>query len=213
MVNKKLAERVYIRINDAEKKLENTINQALSKKTIKMKDIYISYSWSDEQIVNEIDNEFQCQGIELKRDKREATYKANLKEFMQKIGRSESVILVVSDKYLKSRNCMYEVLELIKNEDFNSRIFPIVLPDAVKIYEAAEAISYIQFWDDRISLLNNSLKKLGNVSNTGRIYEEINHCTNIRTNIDDFINIIQNMNTLNYDTLKAENFKSIIDLI
>lgn len=176
-------------------------------------DACISYSWTDEDIVNEIDNAFQKEGIILIRDKRDAQYKADLKTFMKRIGTGNFVIIVISDKYLKSRNCMYEVLELLKNNDFKNRIFPIVLADAHKIYNALNSLEYISFWDNQISQLNESIKNITNLANTSRAFEEINHCQRIRNSIDGFINAIQNMNTLTIDIHKNENFSSIINWI
>ena len=43
---------------------------------------------------------------------------------MQEIGRGRCIITVISDKYLKSPNCMYELVQIAENGQFYDRIFP-----------------------------------------------------------------------------------------
>jgi internalin A len=50
-----------------------------------------------------------------------------IKEFMQRIEKGKCVIVVISDRYLKSPNCMYERVQIANNGEFDNRIFPIVL--------------------------------------------------------------------------------------
>ena len=47
------------------------------------------------------------------------------------------MIVVVSDKYLRSPNCMFELVEIAENQQFHDRVFPIVLVDA-NIYDPSE---------------------------------------------------------------------------
>jgi len=94
--------------------------------------VYISYAWGEEreEIVNELDQSLQARGIKIIRDKRDLGYKGSIKEFMEQIGRGLCVIVVISDKYLRSRNCMFELVEIAENKQFFDRIFPIILKDA-----------------------------------------------------------------------------------
>ena len=67
-----------------------------------------------------------------------------IRDFMQQIGRGHAVIVVISDKYLKSPNCMFELVEITRNKDFFDRVFPIVLADA-DIYNPVNRIRYIKY--------------------------------------------------------------------
>jgi hypothetical protein len=49
---------------------------------------------------------------------RDLGYKGLIKDFMRQIGRGKCAIAVISDKYLKSENCMFELVEIAKNGDF-----------------------------------------------------------------------------------------------
>lgn len=61
-----------------------------------------SYSWSNEETADLIDNAMQSVGVSVKRDKRELEYKDNIKKYMQSIRDCDYVILIISDSSLKS---------------------------------------------------------------------------------------------------------------
>ena len=86
----------------------------------------ISYAWEDEseKIVNKIEILFKNKKINLIRDKKHLEYKGNIKDFMNKIGKGKAVIAVISQKYLKSYSCMYELLETYRNLDFEKTRIP-----------------------------------------------------------------------------------------
>jgi len=91
--------------------------------------VFISYAWGEEreEIVDQLDRSLQERGIRIIRDKRELEYKGSIKGFMERIGHGDCVIVVISDKYLRSPNCMFELVEIADNNQFKGRVFPIVL--------------------------------------------------------------------------------------
>src|SRR5512139_972145 len=95
------------------------------------REVFLSYAWGDasEEFANRLDQAFQQKGISIIRDKRDLGYKGMIKEFMERIGQGKCVIAVISDKYLKSPNCMFELLHVVENGNFYDRIFPIILGD------------------------------------------------------------------------------------
>jgi hypothetical protein len=77
--------------------------------TDKIPNIFLSYSWKDRDIADEIDNDFKAVGITFRRDERDAKYRTSIKEFMDTVGKHDYVVMLISDDYLRSANCMYEV--------------------------------------------------------------------------------------------------------
>lgn len=110
--------------------------------------IFISYSWEDEKATDRLDNFFKDNKIELIRDKKELSYKSNIEEFMKKIRKSDFTILLISDSYLKSMACMYELLEFIKDDNYKDRILPIVNKNA-KIFKSENRNEYIKYWKNQ----------------------------------------------------------------
>ena len=127
--------------------------------------VYFSYAWGgeSERIVNELDTDLKTKGITVIRDKRDLGFKGMIRDFMQQIGRGHAVIIVISDKYLKSPNCMFELVEIAKNKDIYDRIFPIVLGDS-DIYNPVNRIKYIKYWEDKLKELDEAMKSVSSAN-------------------------------------------------
>lgn len=164
-----------------------------------MKDskIFISYAWGgeSEDVVDNLYPVLKEIGLNVIRDKIDLAYKGNIKEFMQQIGEGQAIIVIISDKYLRSENCMYEMLEIYRSKEVWQRIFPVVLSDA-KIYDEIERIDYLNFWDERIEKLNEAISGIKNKAGIGKTIEKINEFTDIRRIIDEIMDMLRNMNTL-----------------
>ena len=176
--------------------------------------VYVSYAWGgeSEEIVNKIDAIFQEKGITMVRDKRDLGFKGLIKEFMQEIGGGTAVITVISDKYLRSKNCMFELVEIADNDQFYERIFPVVLPDA-KIYDALDRIEYIKYWDAKILELNEAMKSIDSQAYLQGIRDDVDLYTRIRNTIAGLMDILQNMNTLTADMHQASDFAELFTAV
>ena len=115
--------------------------------------VYISYAWSDEnepkpgreEIVNQIEASLRANGYEVWQDKTRLRYKDPVRAFMRQLGRGRCVVVVASDKYLRSPYCMYELLEIFVNHRFHERVCPVVLPDA-RLSSRKDRINYVAYW-------------------------------------------------------------------
>lgn len=177
------------------------------------KEIFISYAWGgeSEEIVDQLDQALQAQGLTVVRDKRDLNYKGKIKEFMQRIGQGNCIILVISQKYLKSENCMFELVQIAKNGEFFNRIFPIVLDDA-KIYKPIERIQYIQHWENQIKELEEAMKSVSSANMQG-FREDIDLYTEIRSTIAELTNILKDMNTLTTQIHSDSDFNEVLKAI
>jgi DNA mismatch repair ATPase MutS len=177
-----------------------------------MSEVFISYAWGgeSEEITNTLETTFQEKGIKLVRDKTDLGYKGLIKQFMQQIGQGKCVVVIISDKYLRSKNCMYELLEISRNGEFYDRIFPIVLSDA-KIYKAIERLNYIKYWESEIKELNQAMKEV-DLANLQGFREEIDLYTEIRNKIASLVDILQNMNTLTPEMHQKADFSELREM-
>ena len=183
-------------------------------KTTNQTEIYLSYAWGGESetTVDKIYNLLKDQNFNVIRDKVDLGYKGNIKEFMQTIGKGKYVVVIISDKYLKSENCMYEMLEIKNNGDAYNRIFPIVLSDA-KIYDEIDRIDYLNYWDDKVNELKKKVETLRDPVGKVRVYEKINQYADINRIIDDITDMLRNMNTLTPKMHQDANFEQLINAI
>jgi hypothetical protein len=176
--------------------------------------VFISYAWGGESevVANEIEATLSSQRIRLVRDKTDLGFKGLIREFMERIGQGNLVILIISDKYLKSKNCMFELLEVEKKGEFYNRVFPVVLPDA-DIYDALGIIKYLKYWDQKIKELNAQVKELDNLADTRKVQEDINLYTDIRGAIDSLAAKLSNMNTLTLELMRTSNYKTLTEAL
>lgn len=156
--------------------------------------IFLSYCWENEKVADLIDNYFSENKITIRRDKRDLKYKQSIKEFMKTIRDAEYVIMIISEHYLKSKNCMYEVLEFVKNKDFEDKIIPIILKEA-NIFDVKEKVKYLAYWTNKKEDLKNVMKGMPPEKSIP-IIQEIKEYENVESGIMDFLETITDMNNI-----------------
>ncbi len=176
-------------------------------------EVFISYNWQEDsnEMANKLVQAFKAEGITIIRDKTHTTFKDSIKNFMQRIGQGKCVVVVISDRYLKSEYCMFELVEIAENGDFYGRIFPIVLPDA-KIYDDFERIDYLKYWEQKKAKLQEKYKTI-DLPRTDTILKTLNLYDEIRGNIDNLTNLLKDMNTLSPDLLLESKFEQMIKAV
>ena len=175
--------------------------------------VFISYAWGGEreEIVNEIDRALQDRGIKIIRDKRELEYKGSISEFMERIGRGDCVIVIISDKYLRSPNCMFELIEIAENKKFRERVFPIILSDA-NIYDPVKRVEYVDFWENKRDELAKAIQKL-DPANLQGIREDMDLYDRIRDMISGLASTLKDMNALSPQTHRDTDFEDLYNAI
>ncbi len=188
-------------------------SQKLSPESFGQKEVFISYAWGgkSEEIANQIEQTLQAAGISLVRDKNDLGFKGRIKAFMEHIGRGKCIVAVISEKYLKSENCMFELLQIAKNEQFYARISPIVLEDA-KIYKPIDRIQYVQHWEQEIQKLDQQIRSVSSANLEG-FREDIDLYNEIRQYLPRLTNILKDMNTLTVQIHSKSGFAELIKAI
>ena len=178
--------------------------------------IFISYAWGKkdddhEAIVNQLDNLLQKRRIKIIRDKRDLGYKGSISQFMERIGQGNCVIVVISDKYLRSQNCMFELVEIADGKQFHDRIFPIVLADA-DIYDPVKRLGYVKHWEAKRAELAAAIKDV-DPANLQGIREDMDLYDRIRDKISGLTSILKDMNTFTSEMHLDADFSQIYDAI
>ncbi len=175
--------------------------------------VFISYAWGGEreEMVNQIDQALQKRGLKITRDKRDLGYKGSIKQFMEQIGQANCVIVVVSDKYLRSPNCMFELVEIADNKQFHDRIFPIVLADA-DIYDPVKRIGYVKYWEEKRAELAKAMKTL-DPANLQGIRDDMDLYDRIRDKISGLASTLKDMNTLTPEMHRESDFSHLYNAI
>lgn len=107
--------------------------------------MFVSYCQKDKIYADYIDLFFKDNDISILRDIRDIGNWKSIKSYMELIRDVDYAILIISDNYIKSFNCMYEVLEVMKDKNYQNKIFPVVVETG--IYSAKERIPYVKYWE------------------------------------------------------------------
>lgn len=75
----------------------------------------------------------------------------------RRLTRADHVVAVISDKYLRSPYCLYEIHQLWQRclgdaDDLLERLVPVVLPE-VKVGNVRERLPYMEYWSEQAESL------------------------------------------------------------
>ena len=140
------------------RKKQAVIGQALKKEDSSRPTVFLSYNHKSD-IVDELESRLS-EIADVRRDKNSLGYWDNLTAFMNSIRKADFAVLVISDWYLKYVPCMYEVMQLMKDEGWNQRVMYIVEDNARGIYKVQEQLDYIKYWKEKEEKLAEELKAL-----------------------------------------------------
>lgn len=149
------------------------IIESLKAETETMPTIFISYNWANKEIVDQVEAAIQDKA-HIRRDSHDIQSGDSLKEFMKSIRKQDFAILIVSDEYLESRNCMYEVLQLLKDYEENEEKFwnrIILFVTAKDIYSGEGRAKRIKYWTDICNRFENTLKGVSVFASEGLVRE------------------------------------------
>jgi internalin A len=119
---------------------------------------FVSYAWGDESpkgrqreaIVDQLCEAAEQRGLVILRDKKVLGLGDSISKFMQRLAGGNRVFVVLSDKYLRSPFCMYELLEIWRKcsdeeEKFLDRVRVYIIPDT-KIFSVTDRAQYAIYW-------------------------------------------------------------------
>jgi len=119
---------------------------------------FVSYAWGDESpkgrqseaIVDQLCEAAEQRGLVILRDKKVLGLGDSISKFMQRLAGGNRVFVVLSDKYLRSPYCMYELLEIWRKcsgeeEKFLDRVRVYIIPDT-KIFSVTDRAQYAIYW-------------------------------------------------------------------
>ncbi|VUX45208.1 conserved hypothetical protein [Candidatus Defluviicoccus seviourii] len=132
----------------------------------------VSYAWGDETpegrgregVVDRLCERAEAQGKTILRDKTAMGLGEQISKFMDRIGRANRVFIILSDKYLTSPFCMFELSEVWRNcrqddEEFLKRIRVYTLPCA-KIWKLKDQLRYVEYWQSEFTELEAIVKNI-----------------------------------------------------
>lgn len=193
--------------------------------------LFISYTECDTPIVDIIEK-----GIREKlKDKIKISrytglrYKDSFKKFMDTVQDHDYVLIVVSDTYLKSQACMYEVGETLKDHYYKDKLLFVVLSEKERVYYGENApekigtdiyngaqakLEYVGFWKDKHDKLKVTMSKIGDYEATSEAAKELQIIGQIyRKDMGEILQFLSDENGKNFQKLYENKFMDIVDWI
>lgn len=152
--------------------------------------LFLSYCQKDSCIANIIESQLCLEtnnGIRISRYNR-LPYKESFKLFMNSIQEHDFVLCIVSDSYLKSQACMYEVGEIVKNQNYVDKLLFVVLGEedrkyytddssdlvAARVYGSeTNRLVYVSYWKKEYEELKKKIDEIDDmgVKNVYQMYK------------------------------------------
>lgn len=158
------------------KAVENKINNNFAfgkeqqSETDTKKTMFLSYNWAQTEQADKIESQISNY-IDVIRDKNIIGDWASLTEFMKRIRREDFAALLISDEYLKAISCMFEISELVKDENWHERVMCYVCENARSIYNPLGQPEYIKYWENYRCELDKRINETPKQSQAGLIGE------------------------------------------
>lgn len=166
--------------------------------------VFISYKRNKSEVVNELEKQIDGRA-DVKRDTREIGAWESITMFMNSIRKQDFAILVISDNYLKSVACMYEVLQLLKDDNWLEKTM-IMLADDINIFGTKEQIAYIKYWNDEYNNITELIKALPPETVSSQA-EDLKKISRIKDEIGSFLHIVSDRNIPAEDVYKQINLR------
>lgn len=160
-------------------------------------EVFLSYAWGGESevIAEEVATALAKLPLQLQRDKHDLGFKGSIRGFIERLGDSRAIVVVISHRYLKSKYCMFELAAIFEAGEFRRRIFPVVAEDA-RIYDAEDLVDYLLFWEEKRDLLDEKLNRLKGRAHVEGLQEDLSLYDKIRDLIARLAVELRDMNTL-----------------
>ncbi len=188
-------------------------------------EIFFSYAWGDEhetgesreKIVNDLYESLKKDGYRVVQDKKNLGYRKSISDFMKRIGKGNLLIVAISDKYLKSPYCMFEMYKAYRDCKFErdiliEKIFPIRVESLNLALTGPKRTEYRQHWREAKKAAD---EYMGEFLHETTAKEKVEHerLTSTYSKIGDLFEILHDLNADTKDLLSADNFAKIKEAI
>ena len=147
--------------------------------------VFISYNQSSaDDLSNHIREALSDVAI-VRRDKESIANWGSISKFMESIRDDDFVVMIVTEEYLKSSGCMYEVSQLMREKNWLDKVMFVV--DVDDIYDATSETKYILYWQKREEEINDDVKQINEINLIENYVRELKKINEFKSKITEFI--------------------------
>ena len=170
----------------------------------KPREIFISYAWKDDspegkirgEVVDGLYEALEKDGFRPVRDRDAMKSGDRISAFMRQLTRADLVVAVISDKYLRSPYCMFEIYKLWQKNEAGAELMaghlvPMILPD-VRIGNFEDRLPYLEYWGERAKKLEALIRNPA-VSPSSESWEEVRLVREFAHHLDGILVFLQDV--------------------
>lgn len=203
----------------------STHRDAKTPRKVRKGKIFVSYAWGDQSskaarerddIVEKLCLEAEAKGIVINRDKRVLRPGDSISFFMRKLGQADRIFVILSDRYLRSAYCMFELSEIWRNARFENRAFlsriRVLALDDAKIFEPLDWVNWALHWRSEYEKLDSLAREHGTAVLGSFGHKKLAQMQQFYLNIPDILGSISEIvvpRTL--DELRSYGFSDLFD--
>jgi hypothetical protein len=131
-------------------------------------------------------------------------------DFMKTVKNHRYVVLVISDSYLRSENCMIEARELINEGKYDSKGILVIVSDPKNIFEEIDGGGYVNYWESKKETSEDELRNCGSAM-LSIIADKIQCYGDIINILPKFLRFIKNKKCMLFDELKKTDYRELLD--
>ena len=148
--------------------------------------------------------------IKVYLDRDSIGYRQSINEFMNQVRDGMIVVLIVSEEYLRSANCMYEMCGLFNDNNNMERAFPVLLYEPIRKEDNYRAI--LDYWQQELSeLLKKAQDNLDKESYIEDKVNEINKVSEIIKCLPQIYRYFNDINVPSIETMRNDHFSNLIN--
>jgi internalin A len=181
----------------------------------KPREVFISYAWGNDtpegkihaQAVDSLASALEGDGFVPVRDRDQVRPGDRISDFIRRLTRADLIVAVISDRYLRSPYCMYEIYRVWQRSqadaDLLSRVLvPVVLPE-VRVSSLQERLPYMEHWAEQAETLE-ALVRNTKLRPSSESWEEVRLVREFSHHVDDILVFLK-------DVLMPRNLEAHLD--
>ena len=187
----------------------------------KLHHVYFSYARGEQE--NIVDGLYTAlladdPSYQLLRDTMDIEYGGLISEFMQAMGKGELIVVFLSDAYIRSPYCMYELYEIARNckfekDLFSQKVLPVPL-EQLKLDDPIFLEEYFSYWEDEKKTWQDFVQKRMERGNPSRAQSDrLFRVQEVERHLGDLADWLQDMNAARVKLLSDNDFAPIKEAI
>lgn len=139
-------------------------------------------------------------------DEEDCGFGHNIEQFEREIGDADYVLIILSQLYFYSTNCMYELALVVKNRRHRMPPILVSLDDFNRTHDQYNAI--YAYWEKQLNQIRQNMR--GDRNRDLPFISDLEKVQLILDNFGDAWKLICDLNTLTFDQISKNHFRTLI---